>query len=71
VCKLFSDSKWAVIVYHTLLAATIPRPQESLQYQTGNLGDEQHLLVVFECPPLQGVRDRYNGLFMDHADTMI
>jgi len=29
----------------------------------------QHL--VFECPALQGLRDRYNGLFRDHAATMV
>ena len=37
--------------------------------QTGNLGDEQHL--VFQCSALQGIRDRYNGLFGDHAATMV
>jgi len=36
---------------------------------TGNLGDEQHL--VFNCPALQEIRDRYNALFGDHAATMV
>ncbi len=50
--------------------ANIPRAQRVCTLcQTGNLGDEQHL--VFECPALQGFRDRYNGLFGDHAATMI
>ena len=29
----------------------------------------QHL--AFECPALQGLRDRYNGLLTDHAATMV
>ncbi len=33
----------------------------SFVHTAGNLGDEQHL--VFECPALQGVEDRYNGQF--------
>ena len=37
--------------------------------QTGNLGDEQH--AVFECPALQGIKDRYNNLFGHHAATMV
>ena len=35
----------------------------------GNPGDEQH--VVFECPGLQDIRDRYQGLFGEHAATML
>ena len=34
-----------------------------------NPGDEQH--VVFECPGLQDIRDRYQGLFGEHAATML
>ncbi len=34
-----------------------------------NPGDEQH--VVFECPGLQDIRDRYQGLFGEHATTML
>ena len=34
-----------------------------------NPGDEQH--VVFECPGLQDIRDRYPGLFGEHAATML
>ena len=34
-----------------------------------NPGDEQH--VVFECPGLQDIRDRYQGLFGEHAITMV
>ena len=30
---------------------------------------EQHLM--FECPALQGLRDRYSGLIGDHAATML
>jgi len=30
---------------------------------------EQHLVV--ECPALQGLEDRYNGLFGDHAATIV
>ena len=32
------------------------------------LGDERHM--VFECPALQGVRDKYAALFVDGASTM-
>ena len=32
-----------------------------------NLVDEQHL--VFECSALQGVSDKYSGLFGDHPAT--
>ena len=35
----------------------------------GNPGDEQH--VVFERPGLQDIRDRYQGLFGEHAATML
>jgi len=38
-------------------------------YPSGNLGDEQHL--VSKYPALQGVRDRYIGLFGDHAATVV
>ena len=34
-----------------------------------NPGDEQH--VVFECPGLQDIRDRYQGLFGEHATTVL
>ena len=34
----------------------------------GNPGDEQH--VVFECPGLQDIRDKHQGLFGEHAATM-
>ena len=34
-----------------------------------NPGDEQH--VVFECPGLQDIRDRYQNLFGEHAATML
>jgi len=34
-------------------------------WQSTELGEEQHL--VFMCPALQGVRDRYNVLFGDNA----
>ena len=37
--------------------------------QTGNLGNEQHL--VFKCPALQGVRDGDDGLFGDRSPTMV
>ena len=37
--------------------------------QTGNLVNEQHL--VLEGPALQGIRDRYNGVFGDHAATLV
>ena len=36
--------------------------------QTGNRGNEQHVAV--EGPASQGVRDRYTGLFRDHATTL-
>ncbi len=41
--------------------------------QTGNPGDEQYRvqLAVFKCPALQGVADKSNGLFGDHATTMV
>ena len=41
--------------------------------QSGNLGDEQHLvlLVVFECPALQRIKDKSSGLFGVHAATMV
>ena len=32
------------------------------------VGDERHM--VFECPALQGVRDKYAALFVDGASTM-
>ena len=35
----------------------------------GNPGDEQH--VVFECPGLQDIRDKHQGLFGEHAATML
>lgn len=57
------------IVYHVLLGRrNIPRPQNCTSCQTGNLGDEPHL--VLEYLALQRPRDRYNGLFGDHAATM-
>ncbi len=34
-----------------------------------NPGDEQH--VVFECPGLHDIRDRYPGVFGEHAATML
>ena len=35
----------------------------------GNPGDEQH--AVFECPGLQDIRDKHQGLFGEHAATML
>ena len=32
------------------------------------VGDERHM--VFECPALQSVRDKYAALFLDGASTM-
>ena len=34
-----------------------------------NPGDEQH--VMFECPGLQDIRDKHQGLFGEHAATML
>ena len=35
----------------------------------GHPGDEQH--AVFECPGLQDIRDKHQGLFGEHAATML
>ena len=35
----------------------------------GNPGDEQH--AVFECPGLEDIRDKHQGLFGEHAATML
>ena len=48
-------------------AADIARAKRVCTFlQTSNLGDEQHL--VFECPALQGVEDRYNCQHVDHVN---
>lgn len=36
---------------------------------TGNLGDEQHVVSVY--PTLQEIIEIYNGLYGDHAATMV
>ncbi len=49
--------------------ARVPRPQRlCMRCAQQVLGDERHL--VFECPALQSVRDRYPGLFGAAIVTM-
>ncbi len=49
--------------------ARIPRPQRlCMRCAQQVIGDERHL--VFECPALQSVRDRYPGLFGAAIVTM-
>ena len=48
----------------------IPRLHRVCALCTGdNPGDEQH--VIFECPGLQDIRDKHQGLFGEHAATML
>ena len=66
--QFFLTFRWAVIVYHALLAAlqTFFKLRESAHcVKTGNLGDEQHLMLE-ECPLLQGIRDNA----MAYLETM-
>ena len=48
---------------------TIHRPQIVCTLcPTGNVGDEQH--IILSAQQEGNLRDRYNGLFGDHAVTM-
>ena len=48
--------------------AGVPRVDRVCKFcGAGSIGDEKH--VVFECPHLQPIRDRYGGLFS--VSTMI
>ena len=60
----------AALVFATGYPATLVFPSACLLCDQRALGDERHM--VFECPALQGVRDKYAALFVavDGASTM-
>ena len=72
VCKPCSGSGWVAITFPGILVVGKVSPG-CIGYAHCVLvkiqGDEQH--VVFECPGLQDIRDRYQGLFGEHATTML
>jgi len=76
VCKRFPDSEWQALfpIWACIIGRVTSNPRlETFAHcvsclQIGN-HQEQHL--VFEWPALQGVRDRYDGLFGHHAATMV
>ena len=68
VCKPCSASGWVAITFPGILVVGKVSPG-CIGCAGENPGDEQH--VVFECPGLQDIRDGYQGLFGEHATTML
>ena len=64
MCKPCSDLGWVAIIFRGIWVVG--------KVLAGCIGSAPYVQVaVFECPGLQDIRDKHQGLFGEHAATML